>query len=99
MEVSAVKTKLMTNCDNCICIQREVKVKRQKLDTATSFKNLEILDFDDGSRPDILIRIAQATAALTKLKLNRRYNNISLVSEVYLMHYLVISIFLYACES
>ena len=43
--------------------------------------------------------IAQATAALTKVKPIWRYNNISIGSKVKLMRSLVISIFLYACES
>ena len=38
MEISAEKTKLMTNSANGI--QREIKVKRQKLGTVTSFKLL-----------------------------------------------------------
>ena len=46
-----------------------------------------------------LSRIAQASAALTKLKRIWRDNNISLGSKVKLMRSLVISIFLYACES
>ena len=54
---------------------------------------------DDGSRSEVLSRIAQATAALTKLKPIWRDNNISLGSKVKLMRSLVISIFLYACES
>ena len=45
------------------------------------------------------LRIAQATAALTKLMPIWRDNNISLGSKVKLMRFLVISIFLYACES
>ena len=47
----------------------------------------------------VLSRIAQATAALTKLKLIWRVNNISLRSKVKLMRSVVISICLYACES
>ena len=39
MEISAEKTKLMTNSANSI--QREIKVKGQKLGTVTSFKYLE----------------------------------------------------------
>ena len=54
---------------------------------------------DDGSKPEALSRIAKATAALTKLKLIWRDSNISLGSKVKLMRSLVISIFLYACES
>ena len=106
MEISAEKTKLMTNSANGI--QREIKVKGQKLGTVTSFKYLgavvsddgsKPVVSDDGSKPEVLSRIAQATAALTKLKPIWRNNNISIGSKVKLMHSLVISIFLYACES
>ena len=97
MEISAEKTKLMTNSTNGI--QREIKVKGQKLGTVTSFKYLGAVVSDDGSKPEVLSRIAQATAALTKLKPIWRDNNISLGSKVKLMRSLVISIFLYACES
>ena len=97
MELSAEKTKLMTN--SAIGIQREIKVKGQKLGTVTSFKYLGAVVSDDGSKPEVLPRIAQATAALTKLKPIWRDNNIYLGSKVKLMRSLVISIFLYACES
>ena len=95
MEISAEKTKLMTNSANGI--QREIKVKGQKLGTVTSFKYLGAVCSDDGSKPEVLSRIAQATAALTKPIWTD--NNISLGSKVKLMRPLVISIFLYACES
>ena len=97
MEISAEKTKLMTNSANGI--QREIKVKGQKLGAVTSFKYLGAVVLDDGSKPEVLSRIAQATAALTKLKPIWRDNNISLGSKVKLMRSFVISIFLYACES
>ena len=97
MEISAENTKLMTNSANGI--QREIKVKGQKLGTVTSFKYLGAVVSDDGSKPEVLSRIEQATAALTKLKPIWRDNNISLGSKVKLMRSLVISIFLYACES
>ena len=48
MEISAEKTKLMTNSANGI--QREIKVKGQKLGTVTSFKYLGAVVSDDGSR-------------------------------------------------
>ena len=67
--------------------------------TVTSFKYLGAVVSDDSSKPEVLSRIAQATAALTKLKPIWRDNNISLGSKVKLMRSLVISIFLYACES
>ena len=92
MEVSAEKTKLMTNSANGI--QREIKVKGQKLGTVTSFKYLGEVVSDE-----VLSRTAQTTAALTKLKPIWRDNNISLGSKVKLMRSFVISIFLYACES
>ena len=67
--------------------------------TVTSFKYLGAVVSDYGSKPEVLSRIAQATAALTKLKPIWRDNNISLGSKAKLMRSLVISIFLYACES
>ena len=66
MEIRAKKTKLMTNSANGI--QREIKVKGQKLGIVTSFKYLGAVVSADGSKPEVLSRIAQATAALAKLK-------------------------------
>ena len=88
---------MMTN--SASGIQRVIKVKGQKLGTVTSFKYLGKAVSDDGSKLEVLSRIAQATAALTNLKPIWRDNNISVESEVELMHSLVISIFLYASES
>ena len=51
------------------------------------------------SNQKVLRRVAQATAGLTKLKPIWRDNNISLGSKAKLIRSLVISIFLYACES
>ena len=61
MEISAEKTKLMTN--NTSGINTEIKVN----ETVTSFKNLGSVVTDEGSKPEILCRIAQTTAALTRL--------------------------------
>ena len=68
----------MTNSANDI--QREIKVKGQKLGTVTSFKYLGAFFSDEGSKPEILSRIAQATAALTKLSPILSKNNTSLRS-------------------
>ena len=68
MEISADKTNLMTNRANGI--QAQIKVKGQKLGTVTSFKYLGVIVSDEGSKPEVLSRIEQATAALTKLKPN-----------------------------
>ena len=54
---------------------------------------------DEGSKPEILSRIAQAAAALTRLKPVWIDKSISLCSKIRLMRYLVISIILYVCES
>ena len=62
MELSAEKTKLMTNSANGI--QREMKVEGQKLDTVTRLKYLGAVISDDGCKPEVLSRIALATAAL-----------------------------------
>ena len=97
MEISAEKTKLMTN--NTSGINTEIKVNRQKLETVTSFEYLGSVITDEGYKPEILSRIAQTTAALTRLKLVWIDKSISLSSKIRLMRSLVTSIFLYACES
>ena len=50
-----------------MCIIRLI-ISRQKLETVTSFKYLGSVITDEGSKPEILSRIAQTTAALTRLK-------------------------------
>ena len=60
MEINAKKTKLMTNSDNGI--QREIKVKRQKLGTVTNFNNLGAIVLDERSKTEVLTRIAHAHA-------------------------------------
>ena len=66
MEISAKKTKLMTN--NPSGIITEIEVNGQRLETDTSFKYLGSVITDEDSKPKILSRIAQTTAALTRLK-------------------------------
>ena len=66
MEIGAERTKLMTNITNGI--NTEIKINGQKLETVTSFKYLGSVITYEGSKPEILFRIAQTTAALTRLK-------------------------------
>ena len=66
MEVNAEKTKLMTN--NTSGIKTEIKVNGPKLETITSFKYVGSVITDEGSKSEILSRIAKTTAALTRLK-------------------------------
>ena len=60
MEISAEKTKLMTN--NTSGINTEIKVNGEKLETVTSFKYLGSVITDEGSKPEILSRIVQTTS-------------------------------------
>ena len=97
MEISAEKTKLMTN--NTSDINTEIKVNMQKLETVTSFKYLGSVITDEDSKLEILSRIAQTTAALTRLKPGWNDRGISLSSKIQLMRSFITSVFLYACES
>ena len=97
MEISAEKTKLMTN--NTSGINTKIKMNGQRIGTVTSFKCLGSVITDEGSKPEILSKIAQTTAALTRPKPVWNDRSISLSSEIQLMRSLVISIFLYSCES
>ena len=62
MEISGEKTKPMIN--NTSGINTEIKVNGQRLETVTNFKYLGSVITDEGSKPEILSRIAQTTAAL-----------------------------------
>ena len=70
----------MTN--NTSGINTEMKINGQKLQTVTSFKYLGSLITDEGSKPWILSRIAQTTAALTRLKPVWNDKSISLSSKI-----------------
>ena len=96
MEISAEKTKLMTNT---IVISTEIKVSGQELETVTSFKYLGSVITNEVSKPQILSRIPQTAAALCELKPVWNDRSISLSSKIRLMRSLVTPIFLYACES
>ena len=66
MEISAEKTKLMRN--DTSGINTEIKINGQKLKTVTGFNYLGSVITEEGSKHEILSRIAQTTAALTRLK-------------------------------
>ena len=93
MEMGPDQTKVMTNNPNGF--QREIKIKCQKIEEAENFKYLGAFISNEGSKPEILSRIA----ALSRLKIIWRDKNISLASKVKLMRTLILSTFLYACES
>ena len=80
MEISAENTKLITN--NTSGLNTEIKVNGLRLQVP-----------GQSSKPELLSRITQSTATLT------RFRSISLSFKIRLMHSLVTSIFLYAFES
>ena len=80
MEIIAEKTELMAN--NTSGINTEIKVNGQRLETVTSFKYLGSVIAEKGSKPEILLRIAQTTAALTRLKPVQNDRSISLSSKI-----------------
>ena len=92
MDISAEKTKLMTN--NTKGISLNVRIGGQKLGTVQSFKYLGSVVTDEGSKQEILSRIAQTFGALNKLKTIWKDKNIALSSNIRLMRSLDISIFL-----
>ena len=97
MEIGPDKTKMMTN--NLNGFQREIKIKGQRLEEVVNFKYLGAIISNEGSKPEIFSRIAQTTAALSRLKIIWRDKTTSLASKVKLVRTLILSTFLYACES
>ena len=97
MEIGPDKKKAMTNNTNGC--QKEIKIKGQRLEAVENFKYLGASISNKGSKPEILSRIAKTIASLSRLKIIWRDQNISLVSKVKLMRALILSTFLYACES
>ena len=66
MEISPEKTKIMSN--KAIGLTKTIKVKGYNLETVTYFKYLGAIVTDEGTKREVLTRIAQATSPLTKLK-------------------------------
>ena len=71
MEIGPDK-KVMTNNPNGF--QREIKINGQRLEEVENFKYLGAIISNEGSKPEILSRIAQTTAALSRLKIIWRDN-------------------------
>ena len=97
MQISAEKTKLMTNNTNGI--SSNIRVNGENLKTVQSFKYLGPIVTDEGYMPEIRSRIAQTIAGLTKLKIIWDDKNIDLSSKIRLLCSLVMSIFLYSRET
>ena len=97
MEISAEKTKMMTN--KTTPIQTRISVSGQDLEQVHQFKYLGAIISEEGSKAEIISRAAQTAAAMGRLKPIWRDQFISLRTKVKLLRALVLSIFLYACES
>ena len=96
-EIRVVKTILMTK--NTRGISSDIRIGDQNLKTVQSFKYLGSVMTDEGSKQEILSSIAQTVSALSKLKTIWKDKNIALNCKFRMMHSLVISIFLYTCET
>ena len=66
MEIGPSKTKVMTN--NPHGFQREIKIKGQRIEAVENFKYLEPIIANEGSKTEILSRIAQTTTTPSRLK-------------------------------
>jgi len=97
MEISAEKTKIMTNHPQGLT--SEIKISGTKLECVKTFKYLGSIISDEGSKPEMLARIAQTTSVLAKLQPIWRDKNISIGSKIRLLRALALSVFLYACET
>ena len=90
-------TKVMTNNPNGF--QTEIKINGQRLEEVENFQYLGAIISNEGSKSEILFRIAQTIGALSKLEIIWRDKNILLACKVKLMRTFTLSTFLYACKS
>ena len=80
-------------------ITTPIKINNTTLEEVDNFKYLGAIISDDGSQPEILSRIAQSNAALSKLKSLWNSKALSIKTKLKLMRSLVHSIFLYGSET
>ena len=97
MEISQEKTKVMTN--QYAQITQPIQIENKTLEEVKSFKYLGATISDEGSKPEIMSRIAQANNALAKLQPIWKSQTIRLETKLKLMKSLVHSIFLYGSET
>ena len=71
----------------------------ESIESVQSFKYLGAILTDEGSKKEVLSRIAQATTSFNKLQIIWKSNNVSIKTKIRLMRSLVVSVLLYACES
>ena len=71
-------------------ISTDITIRDKKLETFRSFKYLGATVSDEGSRPEVLSRVVQTTAAVTKLKVIWNDRNIAMSPKIRLMSSLAI---------
>ena len=96
MGVNAEKTKIMTNKGT---LQRYITIQVQTLETVDHFKYLGAIICDERSRREVLSRAAQTMAELARIKSIWKDKNIIIKHKIRLIRALVITIFLYVCET
>jgi hypothetical protein len=97
MEINADKTKIMTN--NPEGFREPILIDDEPLEAVTQFKYLGSILSDKGSKAEIVSRIGQASSALNKLNRIWKSPAISTYHKLKLMNSMVVSVFMYACES
>jgi len=97
MEISAEKTKIMSNSEQPL--QANISAGGKELEKVKQFKYLGSIISEEGSKMEVLSRAAQTLANVTKLRTIWKDRNISLKTKIKLLRALAHSVFLYACES
>ena len=69
MEISPEKTKIMSN--KAEGLTKTIKVKSYNLETVTNFKYVGAIVTDEGTKREVLTRLAQATSALSSRQYGR----------------------------
>ena len=80
MQISAENTQLMT--DNTNGISTDVTIDSQKLETVHSFKYMGAAVSGEGSKSEVLSKITQTTATVTKLTVIFNDKNIAIGSKI-----------------
>ena len=75
-----------------------MKVRGSPLQQVDQFIYVGAIVTDNGSKTDLLSRMAMAQSSLTKFKIVWNDQFISIGSKIRLLRSMVISVFLYACE-
>ena len=88
---------MLTNNTNGI--STDITIDNKKLETVRSFKYLGAIVSDERSKPEVLSRIAQTTAAVIKPQVIWNDKNIAISFKIRLMRSLAMPIFVYACEA